>query len=432
MINRPKGTIDILPSESAKWHLIEDAARLIAGLYNLREIRTPNFEHTELYLRGVGDTTDIVNKEMYTFTDRGGRSITLKPEGTAGVARAYIENGMANESKPQKLYYVTPVYRCENVQHGRLREHRQFGVEVFGAADPSADAEVIMIARALLNLLNIKSTVLNINSVGCPDCRKAYGSILQRYLKERLSSMCPVCNARFSKNPLRILDCKEGACKAVTASAPLVTAYLCEPCKEHFEGLKRILKLYGVSFKVNPYIVRGLDYYNRTVFEFIADSERSQGTVCGGGRYDRLVEDVGGSPEPAVGFGMGIERLLIVMEAEGFEFPSSNDLDVYIIRADNSAADAVLKLAEELRGEMIRTDLDHLNRSVKAQFKAADKAGAQFAVIIGGDELKTKTAKVKNLSGGKETNVKRSELAEYIFIELEKIEDEALSFDEDK
>ncbi|MDR1092988.1 MAG: histidine--tRNA ligase [Clostridiales bacterium] len=414
MITKPKGTIDILPADSGKWHFIENTARETARLYNLREIRTPNFEHTELFLRGVGETTDIVNKEMYTFTDKGGRSVTLKPEGTAGVARAYVENGLANEPKPLKMYYITPVYRYERPQAGRLREHRQFGVEIYGAANPSIDAETIMIARDTLKRLGIESAALNINSVGCPDCRKAYHETLRAYLKERLPQMCPTCNERFEKNPLRILDCKSPGCAGITANAPHITDYLCEPCKGHFDGVKKILDIYGVQYKVNPYIVRGLDYYNRTVFEFVADSERAQGTICGGGRYDRLVGDVGGSPEPAVGFGMGIERLINIMEAEGLLFDTAAKIDAYLVRADDSAAETIYKMAAEFRAQERNIEFDHLNRSVKAQFKAADKLGAEYAVVVGADELRSGAAKVKNLKTGKETAVPIQEACDYV------------------
>ncbi|GHV01358.1 histidine--tRNA ligase [Clostridia bacterium] len=446
MITRPKGTIDILPADAGKWHFVENAARETARLYNLREIRTPNFEHTDLFLRGVGETTDIVNKEMYTFTDKGGRSITLKPEGTAGVARAYVENGLANEPKPLKMYYITPVYRYERPQAGRLREHRQFGVELYGASAPSIDAEAILIARSLLYRLGIKSLALHINSVGCPDCRKVYNEALRAYLKERLPKMCPACNARFEKNPLRILDCKEAACKEITEAAPHITDYLCHDCKEHFSGLQSLLKIYGVAYKVNPYIVRGLDYYNRTVFEFVADSERAQGTVCGGGRYDRLVEEVGGNPEPAVGFGMGIERLLNVMEADGLLKNADEAPDYYLIRVDvpmskdqieeiarkaaeelrqqgksvdfddlerrvadvnpnELIAKIVYQVAEEVRQQGKSVDFDHLNRSVKAQFKAADRANAKNAVVIGGDEVKLNALTQRNLKTGIESPV---------------------------
>ena len=323
MINIPKGTKDVVPSESYKWHFIEDKARQIAKEFCMREIRTPVFEHTELFLRGVGDTTDIVNKEMYTFNDKGGRSITLKPEGTAGVARAFIENGLGENPQPTKMYYITPVFRYERPQAGRLREHHQFGVEIYGSATPQADAEVILIARAMLNKVGIKDDMLslNINSIGCPKCRADYNRALKEYFSARIDGMCSTCRERLDKNPLRILDCKEEGCRKIAADAPVILDYLCDDCKNHHEQLRSALEAAGVKYTINPHIVRGLDYYTRTVFEFISTAIGAQGTVCGGGRYDGLVQEVGGKPTPAAGFGMGIERLLMVMQNTGIVIP---------------------------------------------------------------------------------------------------------------
>ena len=293
MINIPKGTKDVVPSESYKWHFIEDKARQIAKEFCMREIRTPVFEHTELFLRGVGDTTDIVNKEMYTFNDKGGRSITLKPEGTAGVARAFIENGLGENPQPTKMYYITPVFRYERPQAGRLREHHQFGVEIYGSASPQADAEVILIARAMLNKVGIKDDMLslNINSIGCPKCRADYNRALKEYFSARIDGMCSTCRERLDKNPLRILDCKEEGCRKIAADAPVILDYLCDDCKNHHEQLCSALEAAGVKYTINPHIVRGLDYYTRTVFEFISTAIGAQGTVCGGGRYDGLVQE---------------------------------------------------------------------------------------------------------------------------------------------
>ncbi|MDE5618282.1 MAG: histidine--tRNA ligase, partial [Clostridia bacterium] len=303
MINIPKGTKDVLPSQSYKWHYIEGVLRQVAHDFCVSEVRTPTFEHTELFARGVGDTTDIVNKEMYTFEDKGGRSMTLKPEGTAGIARLYIENSLSAMPQPLKMYYITPVFRYERPQAGRLREHHQFGIEVYGAAGPQADVEVISIAKAVFDRLGIGKLVLNINSIGCPECRKKYNKALYDYLSSRVGKMCDTCKERLDKNPLRILDCKEEKCKAITADAPVILDYLCDDCKNHHikvcEGLEEIC----INYIVNPRIVRGLDYYTRTVFEFISDNIGAQGAVCAGGRYDNLVSQVGGKPTPAVGFG---------------------------------------------------------------------------------------------------------------------------------
>ena len=332
MINIPKGTKDVIPSESYKWHFVEDKAREVAKEFCMQEIRTPVFEHTELFLRGVGDTTDIVNKEMYTFNDKGGRSITLKPEGTAGVARAFIENGLGENPQPTKMYYITPVFRYERPQAGRLREHHQFGVEIYGSATPQADAEVILIARAMLNKVGIKDDMLalNINSIGCPKCRADYNRALKEYFSARIGEMCSTCRERLDKNPLRILDCKEEKCKEIGAGAPVILDYLCDDCKKHHEELCKALEAVGVKYTVNPHIVRGLDYYTRTVFEFISTAIGAQGTVCGGGRYDGLVQQVGGKPTPAAGFGMGIERLLMVMQNTGIQIPQPAGPDVYL------------------------------------------------------------------------------------------------------
>jgi histidyl-tRNA synthetase len=400
MINRPKGTLDVLPRDAWKWHKIEDAARLTARLFNLKEIRTPNFEHTELFLRGVGGTTDIVNKEMYTFEDKGGRSMTLKPEGTAGVARAYIENGLFNEAQPLKMYYFTPVYRYENTQAGRYREHHQFGVELYGADGCSADAEAILIARKFLSLSGVTDLELNINSIGCSECRAEYNRALRETLGGRLKEMCPECNTRFSRNPLRILDCKEAACRAAVAAAPRITDCLCAECRAHFDGVRELLHMYGAEFTVNPFIVRGLDYYNRTVFEFVADGARAQGTVCGGGRYDGLVSDVGGRATPAVGFGLGLERLLGVMEAQGLLSGGGETPEIFVVCADGAARQTCMRLVNVLRDGGVSAEFDHLNRSVKAQFKYADKTGARFVTAIGGDELSGGVLRVKEMATG--------------------------------
>ena len=314
MINIPKGTKDMLPEDAFKWHFVESKAREVAALFGFKEIRTPTFEHTELFSRGVGETTDIVNKEMYTFTDKGGRSVTLRPEGTAGVARAFIENGLQAQTLPMKAYYLASVFRYERPQSGRLREHHQFGVELYGSELPSAEGEVISLAYTFLTSVGLKSLRLFINSIGCPACRAEYNRALREYIGANLSEMCGKCRDRFDRNPLRILDCKEEKCHKITAGAPRITDYLCDECREHFAAVRRRLDELGIAYTVNPMIVRGLDYYTRTVFEFVSDDIGAQGTVCGGGRYNNLVEEVGGKHTPAIGFGLGLERLLLVLE----------------------------------------------------------------------------------------------------------------------
>ena len=341
MINIPKGTKDVLPNQSYKWQYIEDAAREVARAFNLKEVRTPVFEHTELFQRGVGETTDVVNKEMYTFDDKGGRSITLKPEGTAGVARMFIENGLASSPMPVKTYYITPAFRYERPQAGRLREFHQFGIEVFGSPSPETDAEVIFAVFVLLDKLKIKGVKLEINSIGCRICRNEYNKALKNYFAPHLDKMCPNCNSRFEKNPLRILDCKEEGCKEIAKNAPKITDYLCDDCKKHFESVKSLLTAQGVEYSVNSSIVRGLDYYSRTVFEFVSTQIGAQGTVCGGGRYDGLIEQLGGSALPAIGFAAGIERLLLLMENTGVPFPEENKPLIYLAGMDEKAGQNV-------------------------------------------------------------------------------------------
>ncbi len=411
MINIPKGTKDVTPFESYKWHYIEGVIRQTAGEYGLNEIRTPSFEHTELFLRGVGDTTDIVNKEMYTFEDRGGRSITLKPEGTAGVARSYVENGLSELPQPVKMYYITPVFRYERPQAGRLREHHQFGIELYGSDSPYADVEAISVAKTLFDKLGITELELNINSIGCPTCRKEYNKALCDYLKSYEDKLCPTCRERLYKNPLRILDCKEERCKEITAGAPHVLDYLCPDCKAHHEEVKRLLTLVGIPYKVNPNIVRGLDYYTKTVFEFVSTSIGAQGTVCGGGRYNGLVEQVGGKHTPAVGFGMGIERLIMVLESLNLSVGEPEVPIVYVAPLSQAEADAAFVIVNELRKNGISADTDLLGRSLKAQMKYAGKRGYAYVAVVGSDELKDGEVNLKNMQTGEATRVKINNLA---------------------
>ena len=414
MINIPKGTKDVLPAESYKWHYIENIVRDITGKYGFSEIRTPTFEHTELFLRGVGETTDIVNKEMYTFEDKGKRSITLKPEGTAGVARSYVENGLSEAPQPMKMYYITPVFRYERPQAGRLREHHQFGVELYGSDSPYADVEVISVAKTLFDRLGIENLELNINSIGCPVCRAEYNKALKDYLKDHIDGMCPTCKERLDKNPLRILDCKEERCKATNANAPKVIDYLCDDCRNHHEAVKNILTSLGISFKVNPNIVRGLDYYTKTVFEFVSTSIGAQGTVCGGGRYNNLVKEVGGKTTPAVGFGMGIERLIMVLEALGLSLGENEVPSVYLAPLSQNEMMDTYRLVAELRAKGVSVDTDIMGRSLKAQMKYAGKRGYKYVVVLGESELANGLAKIKIMATGEEVAVQINNLADEI------------------
>ena len=414
MIQIPKGCKDVLPSQAYLWQYLEARARETAQAYAFREIRTPVFEHTELFSRGVGDTTDIVIKEMYTFLDKGGRSVTLRPEGTAGVARAFIEHGLAGGVLPFKAYYFISAFRYERPQAGRLREFHQFGCELYGAAGAEADAEAISLADAFLKNLGLKKVELHINSIGCKTCRARYHQALREYFAPRLSQMCEDCRTRFEKNPMRTLDCKVEGCKQIAAGAPRMLDYLCDDCREHFGQVKSLLTSAGVAYTVDPSIVRGLDYYSRTVFEFVSDAAGAQGTVLGGGRYDTLLEQMGSKPVPAVGFAAGMERLLLVMEAENCLPPADMGAMCYLAGMDASSRAKAFLLAQQLRGAGISCETDLMERSVKAQFKYADKTGARFVAVLGERELEEGAAEVKDMRTSSSERVKFGELAEYI------------------
>ena len=414
MINIPKGTKDVLPAQSYKWQFVEDCAKKVARAFNISEVRTPVFEHTELFARGVGDTTDIVNKEMYTFLDKGGRSITLKPEGTAGVARMFIENGLASSPLPMKSYYITPCYRYERPQAGRLREFHQFGVEVYGSPSPAADAEVISAASAFLKELGISDVELQINSIGCKTCRAAYNAALKEYFAPRLGEMCPACRERFEKNPLRMLDCKEEACKAIAANAPKILDYLCPDCANHFAEVQRLLTAQGIKYVIEPNIVRGLDYYTRTVFEFVSTAIGAQGTVCAGGRYDGLIAQLGGPQTPAVGFAAGLERLILLMENTSVPFRPQPVPAIYLAGMDELTRQKAFALAGSLRAAGIAAECDVMERSVKAQMKYADKIGARYVAVIGETELADGAANVKNMADGSQCMVPFDGLAGYL------------------
>ncbi len=414
MINIPKGTKDVLPEKSYKWQYIEQTAREVARVYNLKEIRTPTFEYTELFQRGVGETTDVVNKEMYTFEDKGGRSVTLKPEGTAGAVRLFIENGLASTPMPVKTFYITPAFRYERPQAGRLREFHQFGIEVFGSKSADTDAEVIFAASSFLKKLGIEKTGLQINSIGCRICRGEYNKALKEYFAPHLSAMCPTCQSRFDKNPLRMLDCKEDGCKKIVAGAPKILDYLCADCNAHFETVKGLLSAQGLEYTVNPDIVRGLDYYTRTVFEFVSTDIGAQGTVCGGGRYDGLVEELGGPSVPAIGFAAGIERLMLLMENTGVEFPEGPKPLIYVAGMDAKTRAAAFGVVAELRKRGICAEIDHMERSVKAQLKYADKIGAKYVAVIGESELLSGEVNVKRMADGVRQTVKFGDLYTYL------------------
>ena len=414
MINIPKGTKDMLPEEAYKWHYVENTAREVASLYGFKEIRTPIFEHTELFLRGVGETTDIVTKEMYTFEDKGNRSITLKPEGTAGVVRSYIENALDQVVLPMKAYYISPIFRYERPQNGRLREHHQFGVEMFGAEGPEADGEIISLANTLLKKVGLTQIRLYINSIGCPECRKNYNKALMEYIGSNLDKMCNQCKERFNKNPLRILDCKEEGCKAITANAPKVTDYLCEDCKAHFEGVKKNLDARGIEYEVNPQIVRGLDYYTRTVFEFVSTDIGAQGTVCGGGRYNGLVSQLGGKDTPAVGFGCGLERLILVLENTNSLKAEKETSKIYIAPMGDNAKAKAIQIVDNLRSCGIKAETDLMNRSVKAQMKYANKIGVEYVVVLGDSELESGVVEIKDMANSSSEQIKIDEIIAYL------------------
>jgi histidyl-tRNA synthetase len=413
-IQAPKGTKDVVPSESYKWHYIENTMREMCALYGANELRTPIIEHTELFLRGVGDTTDIVQKEMYTFEDKGGRSITLKPEGTAGMVRAFLENRLFNEPMPQKLYYLnSPTFRYEKPQAGRLREHHQFGIEIVGSYAPETDAEVILLALSLFGKLGVKDLMLHINSIGCPECRKEYNAALKEYLGGYLNEMCETCRARFDKNPMRIIDCKEPRCREIVKNAPRTIDFLCDNCRKHFEGVKSCLDAACAEYVIDPDIVRGLDYYTGTVFEVISNRIGAQGAVCAGGRYNGLIEELGGPSIPAVGFGMGMERLLAVMETNEVEFPKPPETTVYFAANGDAPRMKAFALAHKLREAGVSAEFDHMERSFKAQFKYANKLGAKFTVALGDEELERGAVKVKCMADGEETKVELDRLAEW-------------------
>ena len=415
-INRAvKGTNDVLPDESSNWQFVERQMLSTAALYGFKEIRVPVFEHTEVFLRSVGDTTDVVQKEMYTFDDKGGRSITLRPELTAGVIRSVIENGLVNGALPLKVCYVGGCYRYEKPQAGRLREFHQFGVECVGAAEPNADAEVIALARQVLNSIGIDKISLEINSIGCPECRKEYHKALKEYFSANKDKLCGTCLDRLERNPMRILDCKSPVCSEIAGNAPVVLAYLCDECKKHFEQVKSYLTAMNIEYTVNPHIVRGLDYYTRTVFEFVSGDIGAQSTVCGGGRYDGLVAQMGGPSVPSLGFAMGIERLMLVLKNQGKELPSADKPDLYIAALGEKAQLKTAELCAALRADGFKVETDICGRGLKAQMKYANKIGAKYSLVLGDTEIGENSASLKNMADGEAFTVKLDILSDELF-----------------
>ncbi len=414
----PKGTKDILPSEVYKWDFVEGVIRSVMRDYNYQEIRTPIFEHTELFERGVGDTTDIVQKEMYTFNDKGGRSITLRPEGTAPVVRSVLQNSLYAAALPVKLfYYNNRCYRYEQPQSGRYREFHQFGIEQFGAATPAADAEIIMAAYEVFRRFGLEDTLtLHINTVGCPTCRPIYRAKLIEFLEGHKAELCPTCNERMYKNPMRVFDCKSEICSGIMKNAPYITDHLCEDCETSFTGLKESLVAAELPFKVDPTIVRGLDYYKGTVFEFITSTIGAQGTVCGGGRYDGLIEILGGDPLPGIGFGLGIERLILTLDAAGFPFKEPDTVTLYLgsVGGDIKTDVFITSLAAKIRSSGISVERDLMARSVKAQMKYANKIGAKYAAIVGGDEMTSGKVRLKNMTGGDDIETTFEDIAKLL------------------
>lgn len=405
LTNGPRGTQDLLPQDSANWQYIESSALRTAELYGFSEIRFPTFEHTELFLRSVGDTTDVVQKEMYTFQDKGDRSITLRPEGTAGTLRAAIEHGLVNDALPLKLSYLTSCFRYEKPQAGRLREFHQFGIEMLGASSPSADAQVIALANDIFETLGVSGLTLEINSIGCQHCRPKYHAALKAYFEQHKENLCPTCLERLEKNPMRILDCKNPACAKIAAGAPVVLDYICDDCKTHFTQLQQNLNAMQIPFVINPNIVRGLDYYIRTVFEFVSTDIGAQGTVCGGGRYDGLVSQLGGPDISGIGFAMGIERLYLLMQKQQCEFPPKATCDVYIASIGETAGRKALELTSLLRKEGYAADCDTMDRSVKAQMKYAGKIKAKYTIVLGDNELEQQQAMLKNMTTAQQTPI---------------------------
>ncbi len=409
-ISAPKGMLDILPQDCGKWTALENVIRDICARYGFEEIRTPVVEHTEVFSRGVGDTTDVVSKEMYTFEDKGGRSITLRPEGTAGVVRSFLENGLFNAALPVKLFYLISCYRYEKPQKGRLREFHQFGVEMFGATDPISDATLISLPHQLFKELGVKGVSLHLNSIGCRTCRAEYRNKLKAYFEDKKDKLCPTCLTRLEKNPMRILDCKDHGCKEISKDAPLILDHICEDCADHFEKVKGYLTAMDIPFEIDARIVRGLDYYNRTVFEFVSSDLGAQSTVCGGGRYDGMTTQLGGDDYAGIGFAMGMERFLLMLESQQIELGEQTSPALYIAPMGDAAKVKAAALMAKLVGQGVRVSTDLMGKSLKAQMKYANRVGAQNVIVLGDGELESGKAVLKNMNGGGEKEIVLDEL----------------------
>lgn len=406
----PRGTQDILPKDSYKWRFLENLMLEQAKIYGFSEIRTPTFEHTELFARSVGEDTDVVQKEMYTFLDKGNRSLTLRPEGTAGVVRAVLEHGLFNEALPLKLAYITSCYRYEKPQSGRFREFEQFGAEMFGSDSPAADAEIITLANTIFLRLGLKNIVLEINSIGCKECRKIYYEALKAHFAKNKKVLCETCQDRLDRNPLRVLDCKCPECKKIAETAPNILDFICQDCCAHFEEVKSYLDAAKISYVVNPTIVRGLDYYTKTVFEFVSHDSKTAGLVCGGGgRYNGLVEELGGNPLPALGFGLGVERILVAMQEQGIGVPQPSKCDIYLAAIGEAAYKKAFVLSSLLREASINSEFDSMQRGLKGQLKFADKIGAKFTLVLGENEINSGVAKIKNMETGDQSDIRLDE-----------------------
>jgi len=400
-----RGTEDVLPSESYRWQFLENIMREQARVYGFSEIRTPVFENTQLFQRSVGETTDVVQKEMYTFDTKGGESVTLRPEGTAGAARALLEHGVYNDGLPVKASYFVSCYRYEKPQAGRLREFHQFGLEVYGTSKPVADAELICAAASIFSRLGIDDLSLEINSIGCPKCRAKYHAALKEYFASHEAELCDTCKGRLERNPMRILDCKSKICSAIAKDAPVILDYLCDECEEHFKGVKACLDIAGMKYTVNPRIVRGLDYYTKTVFEFVSGSIGSQSTVCGGGRYDGLIEELGGQPLPSLGFALGMERLLLLLDNKGIEIPKDEPCALYVAALGENAEAKAFSLVKDLRDASLHAQYDIVGRGLKAQMKYANKIGALFSLVLGDNEIEENKANLKNMNTGEQVEI---------------------------
>jgi len=418
----PRGTRDILPGETAKWEYVEDKFRQTCALYDYRELRTPTFEHTELFTRNLGETTDVVSKEMYTFETRGGKSLTLRPEGTAPAVRAYVQNNLGAALPTTKCYYIGRIFRYERPQAGRYREHTQLGIEAFGSAEPAMDAEIISLAVGFFQSIGIKDFELKLNSIGCHECRPRYREALKAYASARLDQLCETCRSRYEMNPMRMLDCKIAECKSALADAPRIVDYLGDECLDHFRSVQEYLKSLDIEYSIDPNLVRGFDYYTKTAFEFVSGELGAQNAIGGGGRYDNMIEEIGGQATPAMGFGLGLDRLMLTLEGLGVELPVRGGIDVFVAALGDAARKEAVRLLSELRRAGISGDMDYTGRGLKAQMKLADKLGARRVVILGDDEIASRTATVRDMETSDQSSVSLSALVAYLFPGAQNVE----------